>query len=58
MFPLKLNSHLSLQIHHLKQEYQAHSSMLQVQLLKLKLQEEKRQARSFYQSIKNQISAS
>ena len=58
MSHLKINADISLQIRDLKRQYQAHPSMLQVQLLRLKLQEEKREARSFYQSIKNQISGS
>ncbi len=55
---LKINPYLSLQILHLKQQYQGHTSLLQVNLLKEKLQEEKRQEHIFYQSIKKQISAS
>lgn len=55
MFALKTNSNLSHQIRNLKQEYQHHPTMLQVKLLSFKLQQEKKQSRILYQSIKKQI---
>ncbi len=55
MFKSRTSPHLSLQIRHLKQQYQHHPSMREVELLSFKLQEEKLQEQIFYQSIKQKI---
>ena len=50
------NKPLSFSISELKQQYQNHPSMFEVQLLSLQLKQEKLKARNLYQSLKKRKS--
>ncbi|VEP15207.1 hypothetical protein H1P_3160002 [Hyella patelloides LEGE 07179] len=56
MSDLRKNEHQLVQINGFIDNYQRHSSMLEVQILKLKLKEEKLRDKIIFQSIKDKIS--
>lgn len=55
MSNLKKNEQPLVRPNPLETNYQQHSSMLQVQILKLKLKEEKLKDKSIFQSLKNKV---
>ena len=56
MFNYQAHKPLSFSISELKQQYQNHPSMFEVQLLSLQLKQEKLKARNLYQSLKKRQS--
>jgi hypothetical protein len=55
MSNLKKNEQLLVRLNPLESNYQQHLSMLQLQILKLKLKEEKLKDKTVFQSLKDKV---